>query len=313
LTLEDVYAIKITDYDAITAAGIDRADVARELIGAYLKQFFEDGFFHADPHPGNLFVTPFSQPIEAGKPAWRLTFVDFGMAGRVPGNLRSGLRELLIAVGMRDPDRLVGAYQKLDILLPGADLELLKKAEAQVFERFWGKSMSELRQISFAEMHEFAKEFRELLFDMPFQLPNNLLMMGRAVAILSGMATGLNPDFNLWEQLAPYAQQLVAEEAGSSWQIWLAELGEMVRGLIALPSQTGRVLGLMEQGAISVQVPQISKQIASLEKSVNRLSGSLVFSVFLISSVLLLNAGNEQFAAISLAAAVIALLWLFLF
>ena len=66
LTLEDVFAIKITDYEQITAAGIDRGEVASRLLDTYLKQIFDDGFFHADPHPGNLFVTPLL--TKAGKP-----------------------------------------------------------------------------------------------------------------------------------------------------------------------------------------------------------------------------------------------------
>ncbi len=98
LTLENVYAIKITDYDAITAAGIDRAQVAAVLFDTYLKQIFEDQFFHADPHPGNLFVTPV--PAAGNRDAtWKLTFVDFGMVGQVPEHLREGLRDLLIALG----------------------------------------------------------------------------------------------------------------------------------------------------------------------------------------------------------------------
>ena len=76
LTLENVYAIKITDYDAITAAGIERAEVAEVLSDTYLKQIFEDGFFHADPHPGNLFVTPIPA-TDSKKATWQLTFVDF--------------------------------------------------------------------------------------------------------------------------------------------------------------------------------------------------------------------------------------------
>jgi len=148
LTLENVFAIKITDYDQITDAGIDRAEVARVLLDTYLKQIFEDGFFHADPHPGNLFVTPLAEPAEDGSVDWKLTFVDFGMVGRVPDNLRSGLREMVIASGTRDPKRMVRAYQQLGVLLPGADLKRIEEAESKVFERFWGKSMSELRQIS---------------------------------------------------------------------------------------------------------------------------------------------------------------------
>jgi predicted unusual protein kinase regulating ubiquinone biosynthesis (AarF/ABC1/UbiB family) len=140
LALEDVYAIKITDYEAITAAGIDRRAVAQRIFTTYLKQIFDDGFFHADPHPGNLFVTP----AAAG---WQLTFVDFGMVGRVPPSVRAGARELVIGIGTRDAARLIRGYQELGVLLPGADLELLARAEARVFERFWGRSMSELRSM----------------------------------------------------------------------------------------------------------------------------------------------------------------------
>ncbi len=116
LTLENVYAIKITDYDAITAAGIDRAEVAKVLLSTYLKQIFEDGFFHADPHPGNLFVTP--RPVtEENRTGWQLTFVDFGMVGSVPDGLREGLRDLLIGIGLfviGEGERLVQSIQAGD-------------------------------------------------------------------------------------------------------------------------------------------------------------------------------------------------------
>lgn len=138
LALEDVYAIKITDYDAIAAAGVDRAQVAERLFKTYLKQIFDDGFFHADPHPGNLFVLPLGES-ENGKRPWRLTFVDFGMVGRVSPNVRAGLRELAIAVGTRDASRMIKGYQQLGVLLPGADIAQIEKMEAKVFERFWAR------------------------------------------------------------------------------------------------------------------------------------------------------------------------------
>ncbi len=309
LTLEDVFAIKITDYEAITAAGIDRSEVANELLGIYLKQIFEDGFFHADPHPGNLFVTPLPGKMENGKPAWQLTFVDFGMVGRVPDNLRVGLRELLISVGTRDAARLVHAYQTLDVLLPGADLKLIERAESQVFEMFWGKSMSELRGISHAEMFRFADQFRELMYNLPFQLPQNLLMLGRTVAILSGMCTGLYSDFNLWNQLAPYATRLVSQEAGSNWRVWLDELGNVLKELIALPSQAGRVLGQVERGDLTVQVPTVSRQMSSLEKAINRLTGSLIFAALLLGGIMLYGDGKDHLAYILFGCSGLALIW----
>jgi predicted unusual protein kinase regulating ubiquinone biosynthesis (AarF/ABC1/UbiB family) len=306
LTLEDVYAIKITDYDAITAAGVDRAEVAQRLFETYLRQIFEDGFFHADPHPGNLFVSPGEGADRAG---WQLTFVDFGMTGRVPPDLHAGMRELIIALGTRDAARLVKSYQLLGVLLPHADLALLEKAEAQAFERFWGKSMAELLEISPREMHEFAREFRELIYTMPFQIPQDLILLGRAMAILSGMCTGLDPQFNLWESIAPFAQRLIAQEAVSDWRFWLDELGELARALLTLPRRLDSVLGTMERGELAVQVPPLVERADRLERAIRRAAGTVIFAALLTSGVQLYLADQVLPASVLLAAAAVALAW----
>ncbi len=312
LTLENVYAIKITDYDAITSAGIDRAEVAQVLFKTYLKQIFEDGFFHADPHPGNLFVTP-RVPDEGSEIEWQLTFVDFGMAGSVPDRLSEGLRETIIGIGTRNAARVVASYQMLGVLLPGADLKLLEKAGAQVFDRFWGMSMGELRDIDHRQMMQFAAQFRELMYEMPFQLPHNLLLLGRTVAILSGMCTGLDPDFNVWNQLAPYARKLVRDEGISNWDVWLDQIGELVKRLISLPSQTGRVLTRLERGELTFNVPQVNRQIFHLEGAVNRLTGSIVFAAFLFGGVLLYQGGDIRLGYLFWGFSGVALLWMLFF
>lgn len=312
LTLENVYAIKITDYDAITAAGIDRAEVAKVLFKTYLKQIFEDGFFHADPHPGNLFVTP-RPATEENAAGWQLTFVDFGMVGSVPEKLTDGLRELLIGVGTRNAARVVQSYQTLGVLVPGADLKLLERAGEQVFDRFWGMSMGELRNVDHRQMMQFALQFRELMYDMPFQLPHNLLLLGRTVAILSGMCTGLDPNFNVWNQLAPYAQKLVKDAGVSSWELWLDEIGELVKQFISLPSQTGRVLTRLERGELNVNVPQVNRQIFHLEGAVNRLTGSIMFASFLFGGVLLYQGGDVRLGYLFWGLSAAVLLWMVFF
>jgi predicted unusual protein kinase regulating ubiquinone biosynthesis (AarF/ABC1/UbiB family) len=312
LTLENVYAIKITDYEAITAAGIDRAEVARVLFKTYLKQIFEDGFFHADPHPGNLFVTP-RAATETNEASWQLTFVDFGMVGTIPTKLADGLRELMIGVGTRDAARVVQAYQTLGVLLPGADLKALEQAGTQLFDRFWGMSMNELRSIDHREMRQFAMQFRELMFEMPFQLPHNLLLLGRTMAILSGMCTGLDPEFNVWTQLAPYAQKLVRDQGLSNWEVWLDEIGELLKQLISLPSQTGRVLTRLERGELNVNVPQVNRQIFHLESAVNRLTGSIMFAAFLFGGVLLYQGGDIWLGYLFWALSGVTLLWMLFF
>ena len=308
LTLEDVFAIKITDYTALTAAGIKRGDVAKKLLETYLKQIFDDGFVHADPHPGNLFVTPLGAEGDSPR-RWKLTFVDFGMTARVPENVRDALREMLIGVGTKDAARVVKSYQQLGMLLPGADVKLIEQAESQVFDRFWGMSMSELRKTNPDEIRKFAHQYRDLIFSMPFQVPNDLIMLARTVAILSGMCTGLDPDFNLWSQLAPYARKLIESEATKGLSDWLEELGGMLQNLIALPSQASRVLAQTENGGLMVQSPQMSRAVRSLTRSVDRLTGGIMFLGLLLGGVLLYNAGNIHYGAVMLGGAVLVLLW----
>ncbi len=308
LTLEDVYAIKITDYAEITKAGIERGDVAKKLLDTYLKQIFEDSFVHADPHPGNLFVTPLGADGESPR-RWKLTFVDFGMTARVPDGVRDGLREMLIGVGTKDAARVVKSYQRLGMLLPGADLKLIEQAEAQVFDRFWGMSMSELRQTNPDEIRKFAHQYRDLIFSMPFQVPNDLIMLGRTVAILSGMCTGLDPEFNLWTQLSPYARRLIEKEATKGVSDWIQELGSLLQNLVALPSQASRVFAQVERGDLIVQSPQVVREVRALSRSVDRLTGGIVFLGLLLGGVLFYNAGNTLYGEVISGAALVALLW----
>lgn len=311
LTLEDVSAIKLGDYDAIAAAGIDRSEVATVLLDTYLQKIFEDGFFHADPHPGNLFVSPTDTIREDGSPGWQLTFIDFGMVGRMPENLLDGLREALIAIGLQDGARLVRSFKTLDVLLPTADLDLIERASIQLFDRFGGMSMSDLREIDHDEMMRFALQFRELMFDLPFQLPENLLLLGRTVAILSGMCTGLDPDCNLWTAISPYASKLVSDEDEPQWRTWLAEATKIGQTLLALPGRTDRVLTVLERGELNVQTPLLDFRVRALGRSVNRLTGGVVFAALLIAGAILYPA-DASLAKWFMGGSVVPLLWVML-
>ena len=318
LTLEDVSAIKIFDYESITASGIDLAAVAERLFQTYLQQIFEDGFFHADPHPGNLFVSP--QPIppwgrstdsqeSQNTSDWQLAFVDFGMVGHVPPNLRDGMREMAIAVGTRDTARMVKAFQIMDVLLPSANLELIEKAEAKMFEQFWGKSMTELKGISHEEMRAAMLEFRELMYDMPFQIPQDMILLGRCIAILSGMCTGLNPQFNVWEGLEPFAQQLIREEAGSNLDMWLDELKNIGGTLLGYPRRIDNLLAKMEKGEMAVQTPQLEAPINRLQRSITRLTGGIIFAAILVGGIQVYLTGDVILGGVLLFSSGIVLLW----
>lgn len=295
LTLEDVRAIKITDYDAIDAAGIDRTEVAQRLFDIYLKQVFEDHWFHADPHPGNLFVAP-REMDETGRTQFSLVFVDFGMAGKITPNVVSGLRELVIAVVERDGARVIKAYQLMGVLLPGADTELLRQANERAFERFWGKTAPELMELRQTEAVEFLEEFRGLLYNNPFQLPENMILLGRALSILNGMCTGLDANFNLWQSVVPWAEKLVKAEGGSQWKTWTTEAVDILRSVASLPRRTEAVLTRLEQGRLEVRSSDLSRQVQRVTRSVNRLTAGLFFAALLFGGVQLYLAGEIALA-----------------
>ena len=288
LTLEDVSAIKIADHAAITAAGIDRGQVATVLVESYLQQIFRDSFVHLDPHPGNLFVTPITDPAP-GEPAWKLTFIDFGMMGEVPENLREGLTEALISVGLRDGARAVRSMEILNVILPGADMHLIERASTEVFARFGGMSMDELVNVPPEEMIEFARQFRELVFELPFQVPEDMLMLGRSVGILSGVATGLEPSFNVWAVLTPYAATLVSGEGGLSVDRIVKEAADLGRALLALPGRVDRVLTSAERGELTVRTPRVAAQVERLNRTARGTNGVLVFAALLLAGAVALG------------------------
>ncbi len=303
ITLEDVQSIKITDYAAIEAAGIDRDEVAERLLGVYLKQILEDRFYHADPHPGNLFVQPLGEQVEQGR-KWRLVFVDFGMTGEIPENIMDGLREVIISISTGDAARLVSADKMLNFLLPSADLELLERAYNRVFERFWGKSTREMVKMHNKEAAAFLGEFRQLIYDMPFQFPEDMILFGRCMSILSGICSGLNPAFNFWTSIAPFAQKLVEQEAGRGLDFWLKEIVDVLTSAVALPKKLEGMIRHIESGKLQVQTPELNQKIAQLERTQGRTVGAILFTAFLLAGVQLYLGGQPQLA---LAAAGLAL------
>jgi predicted unusual protein kinase regulating ubiquinone biosynthesis (AarF/ABC1/UbiB family) len=307
LTLEHIQAIKITDYTEIEKAGISRSAVAERLFGTYLKQIFEDRFFHADPHPGNLFVLP--SPSASDDSAWQLVFVDFGMVGRLTEKLLSGLREVLIAIGTQDAARLIRAYQQLEILLPGADTESIQKASAEAFSRFWGRTAPELATLGREEIGQFAHEFGEVLYDLPFQVPENFILLGRCVGILSGICSGLDQQFNIWQQVVPYTQKLVNTQSGGGLGLVLKELGDILRIAVTLPRRGDELITRLEQGKLSIQTPDVKIQISRIITSIHRLTSALIFAVFFVGGILLYLAGHLIPAILAGVASMVALLF----
>ncbi|MHC2186944.1 putative unusual protein kinase regulating ubiquinone biosynthesis (AarF/ABC1/UbiB family) [Rathayibacter agropyri] len=279
LTLQDVTAIKITDHDALRAAGIDPRDVAPVFAAVMFDQLFTNGYFHADPHPGNVFVTP----TPGAELPWRLTFIDFGMMGEVPPSTRAGLRRLLIAAASRDGKGLVDAARAVGVLLPSADSRELERAMTQLFARFGGMGFAELREVDPREFRDFAVQFGDVVRSLPFQLPENFLLVIRAMSLTSGVCSALDPAFNLWDSVEPYAQQLIREERGSVATDVGRQAVDTLGLLWRLPRKLDELTDRLEDGTLAVTVPTIERRLTRIESTIRRVVSAVLFAGLLIA------------------------------
>ena len=251
LTLEWVDGIKITHLAQLDVAGVDRVALAKKLVGAYFKQVLEVGFFHADPHPGNIFV----EPLEDGV---RLNFVDFGMMGSITPRMREGVRDGFLGVVEQDASLVVRGLATLGFIGEHARLEAIEQAVAMMLAQFSNISFGELREVDPADV---MTDIEALLYDQPFRLPAQFAFLGRALSMLVGLATTLSPEFNFMDVATPYANQFM-RRGGLNGILRLLgvnstqELGRelvregasMARVLSTLPTTLERVLERAERG-----------------------------------------------------------------
>lgn len=316
LTLEDVGYLRIGDLETIEGAGVSRAEVAHRLYRLYMEQLFVHHFVHCDPHPGNLFVRPLDHGETTGAGAGRpfqIAFVDFGMVTTIPEHLRAALREVAIAVGTRDARRLVRAYRDAGVLLPGADLARFEEVHRRLFDRFWGVKLADLQGVAQSEVPHMLWEFRDLVYEAPVQFPVDLLFSFRAVGILAGMSTTLDPDFDPWAETLPFAEELAREELGEVARRVLGELAEAGRRLLHLPAGLERTLALAENEGLRVRADltdDARRSLRRIERTGVRLTWTVAAAALFLGGLQLELARPGSPAAVALwIAAGAAFLW----
>lgn len=310
LTLERMEGIKITDTEAIRAAGIDTAHVADRLLEVYFRQFFLEGFFHADPHPGNLFVNPMIILESGATRPFELVFVDFGMMGHIKESLSQNLQKVLVSVARQDAHTLTQACADMGFFLPGTDLERIEEALTILLERIWGRKLLEMARPDPAEVRELSLEFRDILFELPFQVPQDFVYLGRAVGMISGLASRLNPEINPWYQFEKFALEVV--QAQPINPLSLEQVGSELRGLLAMPARARRLLEAAESGKLRIRSlpdPQTTRRLERLEKRVNQLNWGLVSTAALVSGTVLYVSGETLLGGVFWTAAAILLLF----
>ena len=288
LTMSDVTAIKINDVDALQSQGINPNVVAAELARVSFEQIFVHGFIHADPHPGNIFVTP----GETGDD-FAITFIDFGMMSEITDELRKGLQGFIFALVARDARGCVSAMQRLGVLLPSVDSVELENAIATLFDRFGGIGVAELTQTDPRELKELALNFSDLIRTLPFQLPEDFLLVIRSISLISGVTSSLNRDFNMWDAVDPFAKSLLNGGANATASVLGRQVLDFASNLVRLPRRIDEVLSRLENGSLTVRLTEVEKNLRRVDGSNRRLSSAAIFIALVLAGTALRIAEDD--------------------
>ncbi|HEX8738054.1 MAG TPA: AarF/ABC1/UbiB kinase family protein [Pyrinomonadaceae bacterium] len=198
LTMEFIHGTKVVDLEALRARHVSPEKVNRLLIRTYLKQLLEDGFFHADPHPGNLLVMPDG----------RVAFFDFGMVGRITPQLQSKMIDAFFHVVAKDAEEIAQDLIDLNFLKPGADETRVREVVVKMFKLHLDLK---LKDVNFKEL---TYDLADVMYDYPFRLPSNFTYIMRALMTLEGIGIITDPEFNFFETAKPYAKEFMLRREG---------------------------------------------------------------------------------------------------
>jgi predicted unusual protein kinase regulating ubiquinone biosynthesis (AarF/ABC1/UbiB family) len=287
LALEYLPGIKISHYEALEAAGLDRKLIANLGARAYLQQLLNDGFFHADPHPGNIAVSP-----EGGA----LIFYDFGMMGRIKTNVRERLMDTLFGIAQKDADRVVASLVELGALSPVDDMGPVRRSIQFMLDNFMDKPF-ENQSVS-----AISDDLYEIAYDQPFRFPATFTFVMRAFSTLEGVGKGLDPEFNFMEVAKPFAMQIMTNGNSPEGNSFLNELGRQAAQVsstaLGLPRRIEDTIEKLERGDLrlrvrSIESDRILRRMSSIQLGTNY---TLLISAFTLSATILFVNGKVWLA-----------------
>ncbi|KAG6594847.1 Protein ACTIVITY OF BC1 COMPLEX KINASE 8, chloroplastic, partial [Cucurbita argyrosperma subsp. sororia] len=305
LTMEYVPGIKINKIKALDQLGIDRKRLGRYAVESYLEQILSHGFFHADPHPGNIAV----DDVNGG----RLIFYDFGMMGSISSNIREGLLETFYGVYEKDPDKVLQAMIQMGVLVPTGDMTAVRRTAQFFLNSFEERLAAQRREREMAtaelgfkkpltkeeklmkkkeRLAAIGEDLLAIAADQPFRFPATFTFVVRAFSVLDGIGKGLDPRFDITEIAKPYALELLKfREAGVEVAVkdFRKRWDRQSRAFYNLFRQAERVEKLaeviqrLEQGDLKLRVRALESErafhrVATVQKTLGNAiaAGSLI-------------------------------------
>ncbi len=283
LTMEFVSGLRVDDLDGLRSAGLSPDAIAANGARIFLKQAFQLGVFHSDPHPGNIRV------LSDGS----LCLLDFGMIGILDEELRNLLVDLLQAVITRDLSNAVRLIKSMSPSKHDIDVSLLKADLRDFIDTYYGLTLTEI------DVGNLLSDFVGIITSHGIRCPGDLLLLTRALVTLEGVGKSLSPQFNVAEVLQPFLEELIRKKYSPrrvAGQV-IQEATDLFNLCRSLPGALSEVLDKLKQDQLKLEVEhkRLDRLITEVDRSSNRIVISLILASLIVASSLVLKSESDSF------------------
>ncbi|NLN75192.1 MAG: AarF/ABC1/UbiB kinase family protein [Armatimonadetes bacterium] len=279
LTMERITGAKLNDLITIDSKPIDRKEIARLGAKLYLKQVLEDGFFHADPHAGNIFI----------EDNGRIALVDFGAVGRIDEDLREQIADLFLAIVRRDIKAIIDALLTIGIAPNDVDRTAMARDISRTVSKYYGLPIQQLRAA------EIVSKQMALARKYSIRIPADFTLATKTVVILDGIGRSIDPTFNIFEVAQPFAREMIRRRFSPA-RLFVDMLNDVQgahRLLRSAPQDIASLLDSLQSGRLTVKFEpsRIDRPVSDLHQMINRLSFSIVVAAIIVGSSLIVQTG----------------------
>ncbi|MCX9015363.1 MAG: AarF/ABC1/UbiB kinase family protein [Candidatus Methanoperedens sp.] len=280
LTMKYLEGIKISDMERIETAGLDRRTISNNFVNAYLKMIFEDNFYHADPHPGNIFVA-------SGE---KIIFLDFGMSGYIDPVLKENLINLIIAMQRNDIDTFIESLTEMGIVVDMETQEnVLRYRLEEIINRYYSLD------VKFIDPIMFLRDILDVVIKSNGKIPTNIMLLLKTLVTMDELSRELDPDHNVADFIEPYARKMFEERTSASYILkdTTKTIWNFVRMVKNLPRRVNHILTKAEKGTLKLELEHkgLDNLIEKLDIVSNRLSFSIIIASLIIGSSLIIQTG----------------------
>lgn len=276
ITMENINGFKITNMKKLKDGGYDLEDLGKKLALSYLKQVFEDGFFHGDPHPGNLLIR-----------GGQICFIDFGIMGNLSSSLKNALNDAMVSVANRDPDLMISVIMSIGIKKGVINRNKLYEDIDNLFSAYLTASLKNIQlSVMLQQVFESAKRNN-------IRLPKDLTLLIRGFVIIEGVVASISPEIKILDIAVPYVKNQSKKNIFKDLNIdeLMLKTYNFGRNSLNLPSKIIEFINSMINGRakLNLEVTNLNKSIGELNKMANRMVFALIISSMIIGSSLILN------------------------